>query len=345
MPATIRDVANLANTSIASVSKVLNNREIRITEEKREEILRAARDLKYVPSRTAKQLKHGSTDTIAIIVPDLLNPFYPKLIKTCIHILNKMDKNVVIFDSDHSVQLESRYIRRLHDRSFDGVLMVPSGKLRDRENNERTLEMLSKVPCPTVFMNKELESKKISSVSTAPFESGYTAGRHLIDNGHRQIAFVSEMMEPADFSEKFRGLSAYANEQGISIDPELVIPGCIRYQIGREILHTLIEKRTTAVFAENDQLAIGIIGAAGQMGIKVPEQLSVMGMDDLYIGRILATPLTTIRQSVGELCSQAIDILLQHIEDDAAGRERQVKRIQLLPELKVRASTADISRL
>ena len=338
--ATIRDVALLANTSIASVSKVLNNKEIRITEEKRQEILSAAKTLNYVPSRIGAQLKYGKTDMIAILIPELLNQFYAKLTKNCIRILNSMGKNVTVFDFDNQLQWESQYFSRLYDKSFDGVLMVPSGMLRDDENNERMLSILSKVPSPVVFINKELPSPNFSTVSTEPYISGQLAGQHLLDLGHKRIAYISETPNSVTYSLKLRGMADTIRQAGLVFDPELVFCERTQYQVSEDVVRRIVSSGATAVFAENDQLAIGLMGAANMAGIRVPEDLSIVGMDDIYIGRIFPTPLTTVRQSVVDLCTNAIDALMEQIVADCNGTPREIKNIQLIPELKIRKSTA-----
>ncbi len=338
--ATIRDVALLANTSIASVSKVLNNKAIRITEEKRREILLAAETLNYVPSRIGAQLKYGKTDMIAIIIPELLNQFYAKLTKNCIRILNSMDKNVTVYDFDNQLQWESRYVSRLYDKSFDGVLMVPSGMLRDDENNARMLGILSKVPGPVVFINKELPSPNFSSVSTEPYVSGQLVGQHLLGLGHERIAYISETPDSLRYSLKLKGLKDTMEKSGVAFDPELVFCERTQYQVSEDVVRRLVSSGATAVFAENDQLAIGLMGAANMAGIRIPDDLSIVGMDDIYIGRIFPTPLTTVRQSVVDLCTNAIDLLMEQIAADCDGIPRTHKNIQLIPELKIRKSTA-----
>lgn len=340
MATTIKDVAKLANTSIATVSKVLNNKDIRVSDQKRLQILEAARILDYIPSSTAVGLQKGSTDTIGIIVPDLLNPFYPKLIKNFLQQLSERGKTTLIFDSDETLETEFKHLNTMRRVAIDGLLFVPSSRTRSEQNSALVGQVLDTLHCPVVYINKEIPQGNRSIVSIDRFRSGYIAAEHLISLGHQTIGYLSEMEDVVRYNETFRGFEAALDDYGLGRDACRVAVNCTRYLGGYEGCREVLAAGVTALFAESDQIAIGAMAYAAHNDVQVPRDLSVVGMNDVFISRVFPTPLTTVRQEVVDMCRCAIDLLFDEIEANARGKEHIGQTILIEPKLRIRESSA-----
>ena len=218
MAATLKDIANYVGTSVTTVSKVLGNREIRVSETKRQEILDAAEKLNYLPNASGVNLKKGSTDAIAVIVGDLLYPYYAKLLKQLSYCLNEHGKSIIVCDADNNFRTEIQHYQRLKTGYVDGAIIVPSPLTLTEGNIAATLKMLDGIDLPVIFAHDgSMPLNRYSTVGTAAYQSGALAARHLLELGHRRIAYISESLERGMLNPKLQGFKAALAEAGCEV--------------------------------------------------------------------------------------------------------------------------------
>ncbi|MGI5889163.1 MAG: LacI family DNA-binding transcriptional regulator [Oscillospiraceae bacterium] len=309
--ATIRDVAKLANTSISSVSKVLRNSEIRISDKKRQEILDAAAKLNYIPNNSASTLKLGRSDTVAVIAPDLADPFYPKLAKSLMLELEKIGQKCMVFDYDRCSERAIDIMQSLRDGSVNSILLIPAGELLIKYYIDKIRKLSEEMGVKVIMVNP---GKKIDGIPTSTFDA-YSGGRkiaeYVLSQGHRKLGIVSNQSNPF-----YRGFRSVVDS---TADTEIFIEDSARrYDGGFEAGSRLLSTGVTCICCSTDQLAIGVMSYAMQNGIAIPENIAVTGVNDMIPGRIFPVPLTTIRYSTPKLAEETIGMLKKLLDGGEA---------------------------
>ena len=281
MHAPLKDIADEVGTSITTVSKVLNGKEIRVSEDKRQEILAVAERLKYLPNISGVNLRKGCTDLIAVIVGDLLCPYYAKLLKEMSDLISSRGKSVIVCDIDNNEEMERKHYQRLKSGYVDGAIIVPSPINRSEDNVKQVTKILSGIDMPILMVSGDGGEvyPDFTTVGTDSEKCGYIATKHLIELGHRRIAYVSEPRETGRTNPRLWGYIAALQEADIPYQPEWVALGRTRYNGGRTAYQELVGHGVTAAVCSSDMLAIGFAGAAMADGCLVPQNCSVIGMD------------------------------------------------------------------
>ena len=345
MAATLKDIANYVGTSVTTVSKVLGNREIRVSETKRQEILDAAEKLNYLPNASGVNLKKGSTDAIAVIVGDLLYPYYAKLLKQLSYCLNEHGKSIIVCDADNNFRMEMQHYQRLKTGYVDGAIIVPSPLTLTEGNIAATMKMLDGIDLPVIFAHDgSMPLNRYSTVGTAAYQSGALAARHLLELGHRRIAYISESLELGMLNPKLQGFKAALAEAGVPFYEELTLCGYTRYSGGGLAYQKLAASDMTAAVCSDDLLAIGFLSAAAADGWKIPQELSVVGMDNIMATLHTSPKITTVSQDTVLIARNAVELLLADIDARRCGRRADVVHIVVEPEMVVRESTAPVKR-
>lgn len=321
MPATLKDIADAVGTSITTVSKVLNGKEIRVSDGKRQEILEAAQRLKYLPNISGINLRKGCTDMVAVIVGDLLYPYYAKLLKELSCQISARGKSVIVCDIDNDEETELKHYQRLKSGYVDGAVIVPPPINRTEENIRRGSAILNEIDIPivTIFGDRGDVYPDYITVGTNSRRCGYLATKYLIDLGHRRIAYVSETRGREDWlNPRLEGYIQALREAGIPYRPELTGMGYTRYAGGRAAYREMARQNMTAVVCSSDMLAIGFSNEAMADGCVIPRDCSVIGMDNIMATEYNVPQITTIGQNVGELARLAA----QELFDDLDARKR-----------------------
>ena len=343
MAATLKDIANCVGTSITTVSKVLGNREIRVSEEKRREIQETAEKLNYLPNASGVNLKKGHTDAIAVIVGDLLYPYYAKLLKQIAYCLNEHGKSIIVCDADNDFRTELQHYQRMKTGYVDGAIIVPSPLTVTQENVKTARKVLDGLDLPITFVCHGLDPfSQFSSVGTPPFECGRLAAEHLLKLGHRKIAYVSESLEHGKLNPKLLGFQAAMREADVPLREDLTLYGHARYSGGSDAYQALAASNMTAVVCSDDLLAIGFLSAATANGRSVPQDLSVIGMDNIMATLHTTPKITTVSQDTKQIARNAVDLLLDELDARKRGRRAEVTHITIAPTLMVRESTAAV---
>jgi len=329
---TMRDVAERAGVSVTSVSHVINETRP-VSYEVRERVLAAMEELGYQPNLLARSLRSGKTHTIGTIVPDSADPFFAEVARGIEDTAFENGYSLILCNSDRNLGKEAFYTNVLVEKRVDGILFLAAGV-----STERILD-LQRRGMPVVVVDRELPAANVDSVVTDNAGGGWSATRHLIDLGHRRIGHIAG---PSDLRlSEYRSTGyckALLEEAGITADENLVVRGDFDFESGHRAARQLLanDQRPTAIFACNDIMAIGAICAAAQLDLRVPEDLSVVGYDDIPLASYSNPPLTTVAQPIYDMGVVAASMLLERLHDPG-GPARQ---LVLDVELQIRQSTA-----
>ena len=331
MATTLKDIADYVGTSVTTVSKILGDKPIRVSEKTRAQVQQAAELLNYIPNAAGVNLKKGRTDTIAVIVGDLLYPYYAKLLKEISHQLRSQGKSVVVCDIDNNFETEKEHYLRLRTGYVDGAIVIPSPTTMTAQNLQNANGILSSLHLPLVIIagGGDYLYPGFSTVGTDPFQSARQATEYLLSLGHRKIAYVSEMPEDSPANRKLAGYRDALAQHGLS-DGELVFRGYARYAGGRTAYRVAMDAGASAVLCSNDHLAVGCCSAAINEGRKIPAELSIVGMDNTMITKQYTPQITTVDQDVAAIAGIALRLL--------SSAEERPQHIDLEPELILRAS-------
>ena len=335
---TIRDVARQAGYSIATVSLVLNNKKVSIPQATREKILAAAQALDYRPNQLAVGMVTKRTRVLGLIIPDNSNMFFADLSKAIEVAAWRAGYGVLYGNTNNDPQRDLAYMQMFTDRQVDAIVFARSASLL-RGDGERGLQFIHNSAIPFVTVDRQLPGSDTPAVLLDHFKGGYMATRHLMDLGHIRIGCYTGPQDLVSSSERLEGYRAALAEAGIPYDPTLLFEG--DYQLGqeREAFRHLLNRGVSAVFAFNDVMASGLYREAREAGLSIPEDLSIVGFDNIPFCDILQPPLTTVSQPITEMGACVVDVLVNLLEGDPE-RAVSVKRNYMFqPKLIVREST------
>jgi DNA-binding LacI/PurR family transcriptional regulator len=331
---TIYDVAREAGVSTATVSRALNDTG-QIAPATRLAIEEAVERLGYRPNTIARSLVTKSTQTIAFLLPDITNPFYAALVAGIQQSALASGHTMLLCMTGGDAGQEEEYLSLLRAKQVDGALV--DGLVVPPDRIARFVED----GFPIVCLDRDVKSQSVPLVQVDNKRGARMATEHLIELGHRRIAHVAGAPELGISAERQKGYRDALAAAGVDHDPHLVATGRFTEDGGYEATRSLLESSAdfTAVFAANDLSAIGTINALAEGGRRVPEDVSVIGFDDLRLSAYTSPPLTTIRQPAVEIAEQATEILIGLIN----GRRAPKLRYLLEPTLVVRSSTAALT--
>jgi LacI family transcriptional regulator len=328
----IREVAEQAGVSIATVSKVLNRPQT-VAVDTRERVLAVIKQLGYVRNASAHQLRAGRSSAVGLLVHDIANPFFTEVASGVEQAANEAGAIVILCNTMLASEREQQYLRTLEEQRVQGLLSFPVS------SDLRAFERLSQREITVVLLDKPREDVGLSWIVVDDVRGGELATSHLLARGHRQVVVVGGPQAIRQCADRLRGAQRAAQQAGY--DPRQVIT-----YVNTTAFHSLrqgelcadqvlaVQPRPTAVFCVNDMLALGLIGALQRRGIRVPHDIAVMGYDDIELAHITAPSLTTIRQPKLELGRAAIKLLLA----EAANPQHHHQQIVYQPELVVRES-------
>lgn len=334
---TIKDVAALAGVSFTTVSHVLNDTRP-VSADARRRVLAAVDEIGYLPSAVARSLRKSETKIIGVLVPNVQNPFFAELVCGVEECCRLAGYSVFLCNSDNDPKRQQQYMRTLLEKRVDGLLLSSAG---DDDALARIFKLAS---VPSVTVDRLVAGARADRVSVNNSQGAYNAVKHLIELGHRRIACISG---PAEFEvarERVEGWRMALRDAGIDVDASLVIASDFSSPGGYEATRRLLLKQAstgssnpvTALFASNDMMAVGALRAAAELGLKLPQQLSIVGFDDIELSRYVFPALTTVGCGVRALGAEAGRVLIARIENPGA----ELKEVLLTPRLVVRESSA-----
>jgi LacI family transcriptional regulator len=321
-------VAKEAGVSMATVSRIINGT-AQVSAERRTAVEKAIEKFKFRPNPAARGLAMGRSNTIGVITQAIDSPFYGEGLRGIEHYLQQHGYAALFMSGNWDEEDEARCVRELLARRVDGIIMF-SGRSKDSE----IAAYAKKVPI--VVSGRSLKAPGVLSLPIEDRQGAILATRHLIEIGHRRIAFISGIQHHPDAEERLSGYRQALSEAGIAYDAKLVVPGDFHEEGGVDATLRLIrsQERFTALFCVNDQTAYGACLALYRSGLSVPGDVSVVGFDDLHSSEYRVPPLTSVRQSVRALGETSAEAMLRLLKQERP-------RVSLPPvELIVRESTA-----
>jgi LacI family transcriptional regulator len=327
---TIREVAEIAGVSYATVSHVINNTRV-VSPETRQRVVDAMAELNYRPNALARSLRQGKTNTLGLVLPDSANPFFAEISRSIEDEAFNKGYSVFLCNTELDTQRELFYVDVLSKKQVDGIIFVAAGDQTD------SLDFLAREGMPVVMIDRNIPNVEVDAVLPDHQLGGFLATQHLIQLGHTRIACIAGPSSITPSAERITGYRNALEQADIPYDEKLVVRGDYHSQSGMDITHAILqmEPRPTAIFALNDLMALGALRAAAEAGCSVPKDLAVVGYDDLELSQFTNPPLTTIAQPKKEIGLQAVSLLVERISQ----KSRPPRRLVLPPELIVRRST------
>jgi len=326
---TIKDLAREAGVSVATVSRVLNGR-ASVSAATRERVLALAAGLRYVPHGAARSLVTTKTSTIGVLLPDIYGEFFSELIRG-IDLAARRHGYHLLVSGSHSDRAEAAAVLQATRGRVDGLIVMSP------EIDGDTLRATLPSSLPIVLLNSPNRDQEYDSIRIDNYGGAFAMIRHFVEVGYRRIAHVGGPASNHDSRERLRGYREALGALGAEIDPALEIEADFSeaggYQAGRRLL--AIQPPPRAVFAANDAMAIGVLCALGEAGVRVPEDMALGGFDDIPTARYVAPPLTSVHVSIDTLGARALERLL--IAIDLKNRHERMREV-LPTTLVVRAS-------
>ncbi|RWA78619.1 LacI family DNA-binding transcriptional regulator [Mesorhizobium sp.] len=331
---TIADVARYAGVSVATVSHVMN-RTRHVEPETAERVRAAIAALRYSPNSLARSLRRGETKTIGLLLPDNSNPFFAGVARQIEDAGFVAGYTVILCNSDGSAEKEERYLSVLMAKQIDGLIFAGSS------DHARVFASLS-AAVPAVLLDREIHSVHVDSVLVDHDHGGYLAGRYLVGLGHKKIGVIGGPRDSSSSPARVRGFVRALEEAGLDLPASSVVDSDYHFAGGRLAMERLMGQAPdiTAVFACNDLMAMGAIIALRSRGLHVPDDMSLVGFDDIPYAVTTWPPLTTIAQPVEKIGTRAVSLLLERLGEPTAPSRREV----LAPVLVERESCAALRR-
>ncbi|HYK84472.1 MAG TPA: LacI family DNA-binding transcriptional regulator [Ktedonobacteraceae bacterium] len=321
---TISQIAHIAGVSVPTVSKVLNGR-ADVAAPTRERVEQVIEEYGFVRNRAARALRKGKTGLVDLILPRLDDEYFLPIIEGAALVLREAGVRLVLTSSNYQPEQEVHWIDTVTDHSMDGILVVlPS---------EEAIEHLERSDLPFVLIhNQGGLLSTVPSVRITSWEGGFVATNHLINLGHRRIAYIGKTVPARDAIERIAGYRAALDAANLPIDPQLQCDGAFTEADGYAATKTLLElpQPPTAIFAGNDRQAAGVYRALHERGMTVPDQMSVIGFDNLPFTELLSPPLTTVHAPRLELGRTAATMLLRLINAEPLEMSRVVLPTQFI---------------
>ena len=328
--ANIKDVALHAGVSVTTVSHVVNGTRF-VSEVARQRVEAAVRELGYVPSAVARSLKHNTTRTFGMVIPNNSNPYFAEIIQGVEARSFAAGYNVILCNSNDDPERQAAYLRVLAEKRIDGLIFVVTG------SDAVVRATLGGINTPLVLLDREVSGVSSDLVEVNHVLGSQMATEHLLELGHPRVACISGPPGLSPSSQRRAGWKDALEKAGVERKESDLARGDFTARGGYLAMQTLLKRRPrpTAVFACNDLMAFGALTAAREAGIAVPQQLSIVGFDDIDLAAFSAPPLTTVAQPKQQIGTVAAELLL-----DRVGNARADNRQMILdPELRVRAST------
>ncbi|MBM4428421.1 MAG: LacI family transcriptional regulator [Chloroflexi bacterium] len=307
---TIREVAKKAGVSPTSVSHVVNNTRF-VSEDVRERVQAAMRELNYRPNALARSLRRGETHTLGLILPDSANPFFAEVGHAIESAAFLLGYSVILCNTDNDEVKEYLYTEVLENKQLDGIIFVGAGE--DRES----ISELVKNGLPLVVVDRDMGNLGLDTVTTENYQGGYLATQHLLSLGHQIIGCITGPSNITPSADRVTGYRSALQQAGFPVEESLLVRGDFHAPSGHSAALQLLQltPRPTAIFVCNDMMAIGALRAASQLGLRVPEDVAIIGFDDIELASYISPSLTTVAQPKLEMGQLAVKLLFERMGD------------------------------
>ena len=317
---TLRMVAEKAGVSVNTASRAINNKpDINIKTKKL--VLKIAKELGYIRNAAAVALRTKKTGTVGVVIEDNRNPFYAEVLNGMEVAAREKNYHIIFANTQRDYKKEEEAINLLLAKRVDGLLIAP---VQDRDDD---IKNLIEANIPFVIVGRDFENIELDAVYNDEVKGGFLATEYLIKKGHKSIALIDGFLHKSPAKGRLEGYKKALKKYGISMDDALVSVGDIDVKDGYERTKQLFEKELdfTAIFAYNDMMAFGAMQAIREKGLRIPEDIGLIGYDDIPFCSLMDPALTTIRLKKQELGIESVKLLLSHIN----GNRKKPKKIML----------------
>jgi LacI family transcriptional regulator len=330
----MRQIAERAGVSIGTVSHVING-SATVRERLRERVLEAIRSLGYQPSQLARGLRRNQTSMLVMMIPDITNPYFPAVVRGVEDVAYKSALRLVLCNTDNDPRKEISYLNEMRAYKPAGWLIIPS------VDSDIAAHFHAGVGPPVVCVDRQARGWRGDVVLVANEEGAYQATRHLLRMGHRHLAVITGPLHLTNAVERLEGFKRALKEADLHLEPDYMQEARFERNSGYQAAIRLLRMlpRPTGIFAGNDLMALGVFLATRELGLHCPEDISIVGFDNLDFAEFTAPALTTVHQPGYQLGTAAARLLVERIH----GSKQPVKKVVLSTELKMRNSVAPIS--
>ena len=327
--ASIYDVARESGVSVFTVSAVVNNKS-HVGKVLREKVEAAIRKLSYRPNLLARSLAKQKTHTIGMIVPDIGNPFFPSVVRGAEDAAQKHGYNLLLCNSDDSIDKEEKAVELLLSKRVDGILLTKAAE----DFHPSVRQMIKQVNTPFVLVMRTYPKLTRDAVITDDYHGAYEAVSHLARAGRKRIALISGPLKVSNAKERWQGFVDALKAEGLPFERDLVIEGDYRIESGYRAGHSVFSRRPDGIYVANYLMTVGLLKAAEEMGLHCPEEFGLVSFDDYPWLGIFRPRLTTVELPKHQLGTEAVELLLRRISGDTS----KPVLIKLQPELRIRES-------
>ena len=326
---TLKIVAEKAEVSVNTASRAINNKPD-INEETKERVLKIAQDLGYVRNDTAVALRTKKTGTIGVVIADNRNPFYAEVLNGMEVAARKKNYHIILANTQRDYRKEEEAINLLLNKRVDGLLIAP---VQDRDDD---IKKLIEANIPFVIVGRDFNDIDLDAVYNDEVKGGFLATEYLIKKGHKKIAFINGFLHKSPARGRLEGYKKALKKYKISFNNTLVSVGDIDVKDGYKRTKQLFEKVMdfSAIFAYNDMVALGVIQAIKEKDLRIPEDIGLVGYDDIPYSAFISPPLTTVKVKKQDLGIESVKLLLSRIN----GGRKKTKKVMLDVELQIRKS-------
>jgi len=324
---TIADVAKQADVSRATVSRVLNNNET-VNPILQDRVLSAVETLGYRPNRIAQRLRSNTSDVIGVIVSDIQSPFFVSVVRGIEDTAYANEMNIVLCNADEDLERQQTYLSYLQAEKVAGIIVSPTWHMN--ESNE--LEMFRDSGIPIILMDRVVQNYQFDTVSVDNVDGAYTATKHLIDIGYHDIAILGGNVKLSTGRGRYDGYVKAMQEAQLPIKQEYVMFGNFTEIDGYRLTKDMMSqaKPPQAIFVNNNLSTMGALKAIRELGLRMPQDIAVVGFDDIPMATELITPLTVVAQPTQEIGEEAVRLLLRRLNSPEASIQSLLLQTQLI---------------
>jgi len=325
----IYEIAKKAGVSHMTVSRTFNNPEM-VNIKTREKIIKIADKLNYRPSLIAQSMRTKRTKYIGLILPDIINPFFPEIVRGVDDCARKNKYNVILVNTDNDYKIQTSSMHMFINRGVDGIIL--SGIAGGKKDKEFIKKIISR-KIPVILIDRYIPDINCAYVITDNFKAAYDATRYLISLGHKKIGVISSPQKIKIFQDRLKGFKqALIDNELLSYENNYIVEGEESIENGYTSMGKLlkINNKITAVFAMCDFIAFGVYKYLKENNIRIPEDISVISIDDIYTSSIITPPLTTMAQKKYKMGFKAMEILINIIEKKNIKRNNIILEAELM---------------